>query len=109
MAQTIVQITFKLNVSGIEYEQAVAPIAQAVADVPGLQWKIWLLNEPAQEAGGVYLFADAAAAQAFLDSSIVTQVKSAPILSNLRATQSGVMEGLTAITRGPLPAGVQGA
>jgi hypothetical protein len=107
MPQTIVQISFKLNVPGSEYEQAVAPIAQAIADAPGLQWKIWLLNEPTCEAGGVYLFADAGAAQAFLDGPLVAQVKRAPILDDLRATQSGVIESLSAITRGPLLANVQ--
>jgi len=102
MTQTIVQITFKLKVSEAEYEQAVTPLAPAFADVSGLQWKIWLLNERTHEAGAVFLFADAAAAQAFFDSPLAAQVKSAPFLAELRATQFGVMEGLTTITRGPL-------
>ena len=66
MAQSLVEINFKLTVSGAEYEQAVAPLAQTVADVGGLQWKIWLLNEHTHEAGGVYLFADGDSARAFL-------------------------------------------
>jgi Putative mono-oxygenase ydhR len=43
MAQTVVQINFKLHMSGKEYEQAIAPLAQPLADVAGLRWKIWLL------------------------------------------------------------------
>jgi hypothetical protein len=102
MAQSLVQINFKLTVSGAEYEQAVAPLAQTVADVDGLQWKIWLLNEHEHEAGGVYLFADLASADAFLESSLVAQVKSAPILSDFRTAQFDLIDNLTTITRGPV-------
>ena len=34
--------------------------------VPGLQWKIWLDGEEDRRAGGIYLFADAASADAYL-------------------------------------------
>jgi hypothetical protein len=102
MAQTIVQVNFKLNVSGKVYEQAVAPLAQPMADVAGLQWKIWLLNESSHEAGGIYLFEDQDSANAFLNGPLVAQVKSAPILSDLSAAQFAVMESLTEITHGPL-------
>ena len=109
MAQSLVEIKFKLTVPGAEYEQAVAPLAQTVADVGGLQWKIWLLNEHTHEAGGVYLFADGDSARAFLDSSLVAQVKSAPILSNFRTAQFDLIENLTAITHGPIAEIVRGA
>lgn len=106
MAQTIVQINFKINVSGAEYTQAVAPLAETIADTAGLQWKIWLLNEAEGSAGGVYLFADEDSAQTYLDSPLIAQVKSAPILSDFRVSQSGVVDNLSAITYGPLAAGI---
>lgn len=106
MAQTMVQINFTINVSGAEYTEAVAPLAETVADMPGLHWKVWLLNEAERTAGGVYLFADEAAAQAYLDSPLIAQVKAAPILSDFRVAQSGVVDDLTAITRGPVAANV---
>jgi hypothetical protein len=31
--------------------------ARAIAAVPGLIWKVWILDEAASELGGVYLFA----------------------------------------------------
>jgi hypothetical protein len=104
MSKTIVQIRFKLEVSAQEYEQAVRPLAPQFVDCPGLEWKIWLLNEEAGEAGGVYLFADEGAAQSFLDGPMVAQVKSAPILSGFSATRTGVMAELSAVTRAPLTA-----
>jgi len=104
MAKTIVQIGFKLAVPSAEYERAVAPMAEAIANVDGLEWKIWLLNATESTAGGVYLFADEAAAQAFVAGSLVAQVKDAPIVRDLRAELFSVLEDLTAITRGPVAA-----
>jgi len=102
MAKTIVHIQFKLTVPAAEYVQAVTPMAQVFVDLPGLEWKIWLRNEEAGTAGGVYLFSDAEAAQAFLDGPLVAQVRSAPMLSDFQATRYGVIESLTATTRGPI-------
>ena len=36
----------------------VAPLAEQYAAVPGLRWKIWIINEAEGEAGGIYLFDD---------------------------------------------------
>jgi hypothetical protein len=104
MAKTIVQICFKLAVPSAEYERAVAPMAEAIANVDGLEWKIWLLNAAERTAGGVYLFTDEAAAEAFLTGPLVAQVREAPIIRELRAELSGVIEDLTALTRGPVTA-----
>jgi hypothetical protein len=54
----ILLINFKLNVSSAEYRKIAQSVVQAIADVPGLVWKVWLLNEPDGEAGGIYLFQD---------------------------------------------------
>ena len=107
MAPTVVQITFTLNMSGKEYAQAIAPLAQAVADVAGLQWKIWLLNESSHEAGGIALFEDEDSANAFLNGPLVAHVTGAPSIADLRAAQFQVLSTLTAITRGPVTTDVQ--
>src|SRR5690242_20469895 len=113
MAPTAVQINFKLNMCDKacrkEYEQALASLAQAVADVAGLEWKIWLLNESSHEAGGICLFEDEASANAFVSGPLVAQVKCAPIIAELHATQLDVLSTLTAITRGPITKRPRGA
>ena len=48
----ILQINFNLNVPVAEYQKMADSVAHAFLDVPGLRWKIWLLNPAAQEAGG---------------------------------------------------------
>ena len=102
MAKTIVNVSFTLTVPPADYERAVAPLAQAIADTAGLEWKIWLVNAAEQSAGGVYLFADAVAAQAFLEGPLVAQVKAAPIVADMQARVYAVMDELTAITHGPV-------
>lgn len=107
MSQKILQINFKLSVSAKDYEQACLPAAQPIADTPGLRWKVWLMNEAEREAGGIYLFDDEASVQAFLAGPIVAAVKSNPAISHVSAKMFDVMEGLTAITRGPVREGVR--
>lgn len=107
MSQKILQINFQLSVSAKDYEQACLPAAQPIADTPGLRWKVWLMNEADHEAGGIYLFDDEASLQAFLAGPIVAAVKSNPAISNISAKTFGVMEALTAVTRGPVREGSQ--
>ncbi len=50
------QLNFNFSVSKEKYEQAVSSLADKFANVSGLIWKIWILNEEKSEAGGIYLF-----------------------------------------------------
>ncbi|CAM4244192.1 monooxygenase [Kerstersia similis] len=45
---------------------AMEDLARSIATEPGLIWKIWTANEAAGQAGGIYLFADHASADAYL-------------------------------------------
>ena len=98
----ILQINFKLNVPAAEYHDICRPLARPVADVPGLQWKVWLLNEQQGEAGGIYLFNSEQALEDYVAGPIVSQVKSHPALRELSAKRFDVMEDVTAVTRGPV-------
>lgn len=102
MSGRIMQLNFKFNVSRAEYEQAVSPLAGDIGAVAGLRWKIWIINEAESEAGGIYLFDDEASVKAYLEGPIVAQVTSHPALSDFSVKQFDVMEGVTAITRGPV-------
>lgn len=107
MAAKILQVNFKLNVSKAEWDQTCQSVAQVFADVPGLQWKIWLLNEHDREAGGIYLFESAAALDAYLSGPLAAKVKTMPLLRDFSAKQFDVMPAVTAITRGPVTPAVQ--
>ncbi len=109
MAARIVQLNFKFGVSAAEYAGAVKPMVEDFAAVPGLRWKVWLMNEKESEAGGIYLFDDQASIDAFLKSDLAQGVMNHPALSEFSAKQFDVMEDLTQVTRGPLKASVTAA
>jgi len=102
MSQKILQINFKFNVSKDEYEQAVTPLANPISNVSGLRWKVWIMNEEGQEAGGVYLFSDSASLDAYLEGPIVAGIVKHPALSDFSVKQFDILENVTAITRGPV-------
>jgi hypothetical protein len=102
MSVRLLQLNFKFSVTGADYEQAVSPLANEFAALPGLIWKVWILNEAEQEAGGIYLFEDEASVKAYLEGPLAAQVISHPALSDFSVKQFDVMEGVTAITRGPV-------
>ena len=99
MSAKILQINYKLNGPRAAYERENLPYAQPIADIPGLRWKVWIINEAQSEAGGIYLFDDDAAVKAFVDGPIVAEMKGDPTLS-IKAFD--VIAELTAITRGPV-------
>ena len=68
MSERLLQINFRIGVPAAQYEEAAAQLAGAFAGVPGLRWKNWILNEAESEAGGIYLFADQASLETFLES-----------------------------------------
>jgi hypothetical protein len=104
MALMILQINFSLNVPAAEYQKIVDSVAQAFLGVPGLKWKIWLLNPATQEAGGIYLFDSQASVDAYLNGPLVAKLKSMTAVRNLSMKQFDVMVEATALTRGPVEA-----
>lgn len=102
MSEKILQLNLNFSISRAELEAAWLEVAQPIAEVPGLRWKVWLMNEAEQEAGGVYLFESEAAAQSYLAGPIVAVLKSSPAVSNISAKLFDVLESHTAITRGPV-------
>ncbi len=99
MSAKILQINYKFKGPRSEYERENLPYAQPIANIPGLRWKVWIINEAQSEAGGIYLFDTDAAMQAFLDGPIIAEMKGDPTLS-IKAFD--VIAELTAITRGPM-------
>jgi len=102
MSVRVVQINFKFNVPRSDFEAAEFPMAPEFAAIPGLRWKIWIINEEQSEAGGLMLFADQAAADAFLTGPLAAKVTGHPALSDFSVKQFDVQESVTRTTRGPI-------
>lgn len=102
MAQQILQVNFRFNVSRGQYEDTVSPLAQDFAEVPGCLWKVWLMNQTDSEAGGIYLFSDETSVEKFKESELVKGVLSHPALSDFSIKQFEVLESVSRVTRAPL-------
>ena len=102
MAATVLQINFRFSVSPAELAEAFGPLAEPIAKVPGLRWKIWSLNDATSEFAGIYLFDDADSVQVYLEGPIIAQVSKHPALSDISVKQFGVIDEFSAITRGPV-------
>ncbi len=102
MSGRILQINFKFSVSPSELAEGFAPLAEPIAAVAGLRWKIWSLNEAESEFAGIYLFDDSESAQAYLQGPIIAEVNKHPALSDISAKQFDVIDEFSAITRGPV-------
>ena len=102
MSGKILQINFKFNVPQDQYEEAALPLAEPIAAVPGLVWKVWLLNEEDCASGGIYLFRDAPALEAYLNSEIVAGIASHPAFSDFSVKQFDIMAEPSAVTRAPV-------
>ncbi|WP_303787105.1 monooxygenase [Azovibrio restrictus] len=85
---------------GAEMSAAMADLARDIAGEPGLLWKIWTENPETGEAGGIYLFADAASADAYIAKHSARL--QAFGVSGIRARSFAVNETLSRIDRAPL-------
>ncbi|MBS0561536.1 MAG: YdhR family protein [Proteobacteria bacterium] len=71
--------------------------------VQGLQWKVWLDGAEERLAGGIYLFADRASAEAYVNGPIVAGMKTNPDIQELSVRIFDVRERMSEITNAPLP------
>jgi len=102
MSEIMLQVNFNFSVSKKEYQEAVAPLADKFADLPGLKWKVWILNTENSEAGGIYMFENQASVDEYLAGPLAKIVTTHPALSNFSIKQFAIMKDITKITRGPL-------
>ncbi len=100
MTAKILQINFKFNVSKEDYEKAVSPLANDIAAVPGLRWKVWIMNAEEREAGGILLFEDASSLEAYTSGPIAEGILNHPALSDFNVKVFDVMEEQSKVTRG---------
>ncbi len=95
-----VQVQYQVAGSLTAYRTRAAAAAPRIAGVPGLIWKLWLLDEPTGEAAGLYLFADAATAHAFVEGPTLDALRQGPGISGVRARVLPVVPDLSRATFG---------
>jgi hypothetical protein len=87
---------------GPDRTEALKPLAEDIAGQHGLLWKIWTESPAEGRAGGVYLFATRAAAEAY--HAMHAKRLAARGVTGIEATYRGVNETLSRIDRAPIPA-----
>lgn len=102
MPEIMLQVNFNFSVTKEEYAQAVSPLAEKFANLPGLIWKVWILNPENSEAGGIYMFDSQASVDNYLAGPLAETVTTHPALSNFSIKQFEIMKDVTKVTRGPV-------
>jgi hypothetical protein len=69
MSHAILQASFDFDFDQNESFEATLERAHALAQRPGLIWKVWLRDRTTNRGGGIYLFQDRASAQAWVDEA----------------------------------------
>jgi len=85
---------------GPDQRAALTALARDIAAEPGLLWKIWTVSAEEGRAGGAYLFADRAAAEAY--HRMHAARLGAAGVTGIVATYRGIDAALSALTRAPL-------
>jgi hypothetical protein len=99
---TVLHLRFKLRVLPDVLLAHSREAATIIASVEGLIWKIWILQQEEFEMGGMYLFANREAAEAYLDHPVIQAVCSNPVVVSHQAQLWDVESSLSALTRAPL-------
>jgi len=102
-AYNVLHLRFKLRVPPAVFLAQSREAATTIASVEGLIWKIWIFQHEEFEIGGVYLFADREAAEAYLNSPVIQAVRSNPAVISTDSQLWKVESSLSAVTRAPLP------
>ena len=94
-------ITFQLKgISEADYLTQSKEEAPMLAAFPGLHSKVWLADSATNTYGGVYLWKDRQAMEAFTHSDIVKAVAARPYLTNFTLKDYAIAEDLSRVTRG---------
>lgn len=97
----LLQIDFPYNgPTGDEMAEGFMELADSIANESGLIWKIWTENKETKEAGGIYIFENMFALEAYL--KMHTKRLQSFGITNIRSKIFEVNEKLSAITKAPL-------
>jgi hypothetical protein len=102
MTQKVFTAKFNYSMPTEEFKKGTSVSAPKFSEIPGLSWKIWLINEDRKEAGGVYLFESAEALEQFMNGPLFERLANNPAYSNLQINTFSVAEAPSLITDAPL-------
>lgn len=87
-----------------DYEAQCDQLAPAFADLPGLVSKQWIIDPDTNRAGGVYMWADREACDAYVAGPMFSAVRANPVFANVRTRRYDLLARPSAVTCGTTPA-----
>ena len=102
----LLQVNYRRERGQDDPEQAEQLLADAeqISGLPGLQWKIWIYDDVARAAGGIYLFDTEEHARIWGDEMLPHALGALPGISKIDTRYFDIDERLSAVTRGPVAA-----
>jgi hypothetical protein len=92
------------DMSPTEFFAVCDELAPTWAGIPGLISKIWLSNPETNTYGGVYLWRDRAAMEAFVAGELFAAIAANPHFTGASSRDFDVIDGPTRVTRGDVAA-----
>jgi hypothetical protein len=92
-------VTFKNQASQEQFTAALAEHALVFAEVDGLLAKIWIADPESGTKGGIYLFGDRTALDAYLESDLFAGILAEPSFEGTSWRCYHVLDELTARTQ----------
>jgi len=100
-------VNFRLkSINEQDYAKLCDDLAPTFAALPGLLSKVWLANRETGVYGGVYMWEDRQAMEAFTKTDLFKAVGAHPDLEGVTSSDFGVLEQPTQVTRGLVEARV---
>jgi len=92
-------VTFKTHASQEQFTAATAEHAPVFAELDGLLAKIWIADPESGTKGGIYLFGDRTALDAYLESDVFQSILAEPSFEGTSWRCYEVLDELTARTQ----------
>lgn len=94
-------VNFNLDgMSQTEFEALCDQLAPVFANIPGLLSKIWLADPATNSYGGVYVWQNRQAFEAYSQTELFHNVVNHPNFANITARAFGILAGPTEVTHG---------
>lgn len=105
MNHCVLHVEVTLEVTAERWLALCESAVPVMARLPGLLWKLWVLDRDAGSAGGVYLFESVEAARAYAEGPVIAHLRSAGVARAVTVRVLPLVDALSQRTRGlPAPA-----
>lgn len=104
MNHCCLHVEVALNVTPAEWLERCEAAVPVMARLPGLVWKLWVLDEEDSSAGGLYLFEDREAARAYAEGPVLDHLRRSGAARAVSVRLLPLVDALSLRTRGlPTP------